>query len=157
MWSAIRWLVLRIAAIRWLFKLGWLGMLIPIAMLLKVIGLPLLGVLSILAIPLLILLVLFGLPLFLVLMLGGLFMGVVGMVLTIGIAAIKIGLFVVLPIWLVWKLLSAIFGRLSRRGKGDSGGTTSAKDVPPPDTSTSSSSPADGAPPIDPIGGTNPT
>jgi hypothetical protein len=165
MWSAIRWLVLRLAAIRWLFKLGWLGMLIPIAMLLKVIGLPLLGVLSILAIPLLILLFLFGLPIFLVLAAGGLFMGLLGVVLTIGVAALKIGVFVVLPIWLVWKLVSAIFCRLSRRGKGgdSSGGTdtttgtTSATDVPPPDTTSSSTTtPADGAPPIDPIDGVNP-
>ena len=46
MWSAIRWLVLRLAAIRWLFKLGGLAFLIPIVMLLKAIGLPLLAVLS---------------------------------------------------------------------------------------------------------------
>ena len=30
MWSAIRWLVLRIAAIRWLFKLGGLAFLLPL-------------------------------------------------------------------------------------------------------------------------------
>ena len=71
MWSAIRWMVLRLAAIRWLFKLGWLGMLVPIVLLLKTIGLPLLGILSVVAIPLLILLFLFGLPIILVLVFGG--------------------------------------------------------------------------------------
>src|SRR5215475_5530964 len=75
MWSVIRWLVLRIAAIRWLFKLGWLGALIPIALLLKSIGLPLLGILIIVGLPLLVLLFLFGLPIFLVLAVGGLFVG----------------------------------------------------------------------------------
>ena len=70
-----------------------------------------------LALPILVLLFLFGLPIFLVLLFGGLFIGMLGMVLTIGVAAIKIGLFVVLPVWLVWKLFTKVF----RRG-GDSRG-----------------------------------
>ena len=104
MWSAIRWLVLRIAAIRWLFKLGGLAFLLPLALLLKTIGLPLLAVLGVLAIPVLIILFLFGLPIFLVLIAGSMLMGLIGVVLTIGIAALKFGLFIVLPIWLLWKL-----------------------------------------------------
>src|SRR6478672_2186788 len=110
MWSAIRWLVLRIAAIRWLFKLGGLAFLLPIALLLKTIGLPLLGILSILALPVLILLFLFGLPVFLVFIFGSMLMGLIGMVLTIGLAAVKIGLFVVLPLWLMWTVASKISG-----------------------------------------------
>ena len=43
----------------------------------------------------------------------------VSVVLTMGLAAIKIGLFVVLPIWLIWKLFSKLF----RRGGGTNGGT----------------------------------
>jgi hypothetical protein len=126
MWSAIRWLVLRLVAARWLFKLSGLALLIPIAMLLKTIGLPLLGVLSVLALPVLILLFVFGLPIFLVLVVGGLFMGLVGIVLTIGLAAIKIGLFIVLPVWLVW----ALFSKLFRRGGGTNGAPTKS-DSPP--------------------------
>ena len=122
MWAAIRWLVLRIVAARWLFKLGGLAFLLPLAMLLKTIGLPLLGVLAILALPILVLLFLFGLPIFLVFVAGGLFMGMIGVVLTIGLAAIKIGLFVVLPIWLIWMLFSKLF----RRGGGTNGGTNGA-------------------------------
>ena len=129
MWSAIRWLVLRIVAARWLFKLGGLAFLLPLAMLLKTIGLPLLGVLAILALPILVLLFLFGLPIFLVFVAGGLFMGMIGMVLTMGLAAIKIGLFVVLPIWLIWKLFSKLF----RRGGGTNGGTNGTTST---DTST---------------------
>ena len=145
MWSAIRWLVLQLAAIRWLFKLGGLAFLIPIVMLLKAIGLPLLGVLSIIAIPLLILLFLFGLPIFLVLLAGGAIMGILSLVITIGVAAIKIGIFVVLPIWLTWTLLSWIF----RRGKngGSSSDSTSSPPSPPSPPPPPQGDPLDG---IDP-------
>ena len=111
MWSMLSRLLLRVAALRWLFKLGGLGLLIPIAFVLKMVGLPLLMVLGVLAMPVLILLFIFGLPIFLVLIVGGMLMGLLGFVLTIGVAALKIGLFVVLPIWLVWALVSKIFGR----------------------------------------------
>ena|SRR5690349_21269222 len=127
MWSAIRWLVLRLAAIRWLFKLGGLAFLIPIVMLLKAIGLPLLAVLSIIAIPLLILLFLFGFPIFLVFLAGGAIMGILSLVVTIGVAALKIGIFVVLPIWLTFKLFSWIF----RRGK-NGGSSSDSTSSPPP-------------------------
>jgi hypothetical protein len=142
MWSAIRWLVLRLVAARWLFKLSGLALLIPIAMLLKTIGLPLLGVLSILAFPILILLFLFGLPIFLVLVVGGLFMGMLGMVLTLGLAAIKIGLFIVLPAWLVWTLFSKVF----RRGGGKNGGSGKGDSSSGPSTSA----------PADPLDGVDP-
>jgi hypothetical protein len=141
MWAAIQWLVVRIAAIRWFMKMGWLGLLIPIVLFLKTLGLPVLAVLSIVAIPILILLLLFGLPIFLVFIFGSLFVGFLGFVFTIGIAAVKIGLFVVLPIWLLWKLASAIFGR--RRNGDDTG---PASDIPPDSTGGTSSGPtADGS------------
>lgn len=135
MWSAIRWIVLRLAAIRWLFKLGWLGMLVPIVLLLKTIGLPLLGILSIVAIPLLILLFLFGLPIILVLVFGGLVMGFLGFVLTIGLAAVKIGLFVVLPIWLMVVVGRKLFCWMFKRGDGGNGNGS------PPSEPTQPSSP----------------
>jgi len=140
MWSAIRWLVLRLVAARWLFKLSGLALLVPIALLLKTIGLPLLGVLAILAFPILILLFVFGLPIFLVLLVGGLFMGMLGMVLTIGVAAIKIGLFIVLPAWLVWTLFSKLFCR-----GGGKNGDTSKPDTPPGPSTSAPSEPVDGA------------
>jgi hypothetical protein len=154
MWSAIRWLVLRIAAIRWLFKLGGLAFLLPIAFLLKTIGLPLLGILSILALPILILLFLFGLPIFLVLVFGSMLMGLIGTVLTIGVAAIKIGLFVVLPIWVAWKVSGKLWRWMSKKGGGDSGptGTTGtstppAGDSSPPPATGPISDPTDGMDP----------
>lgn len=142
MWAAIRWLALRLVAARWLFKLSGLALLVPIALLLKTIGLPLLGVLSILAFPILMLLFLFGLPIFLVLVVGGLFIGMLSVVLTMGIAAIKIGLFIVLPVWLIWKLFSKLF----RHGGGKNGGSTK------PDTSTGPTTSS----PTDPIDGVDP-
>jgi hypothetical protein len=114
MWSAIRWLLLRIAAIRWVFKLGWLGLLIPIAFVLKSIGLPLLIILCILALPILLMMFVFGLPIFLVVMAGGAFMGLVSVVLSLSFAVLKIALMVVLPIWLVF----AIAPRIRRRALG---------------------------------------
>lgn len=112
MWSMLRWIVVRLAALNWLSKtFGGLALFLPIALLLKAVGLPLLGILSVIALPVLFLLFLFGLPIFLVLLFGGMLMGIVGFVLTIGIAAIKIGIFVVLPIVLVAKLLGWMFGR----------------------------------------------
>ena len=148
MWSAIRWLVLRIAAIRWLFKLGGLAFLLPLALLLKTIGLPLLIVLAVLAIPILIILFLFGLPIFLVFIFGSMLMGLIGVVLTVGIAALKFGLFVVLPIWLIWKLGGKMWGWMFKGGKGDPPSTS----TPPSDAS---SSPTTG-PINDPIDGIDP-
>jgi hypothetical protein len=152
MWSAIRWLVLRIAAIRWLFKLGGLAFLLPLALLLKTIGLPLLGILSVLALPVLILLFLFGLPIFLVFIFGGLLMGLIGMVVTIGVAALKIGLFVVLPIWLFWKIGTSAWGwAFKRKGDGDSGSSDSSS----PPSSGTTGGPSTG-PINDPIDGIDP-
>src|SRR4051812_32773861 len=154
MWSAIRWLVLRIAAIRWLFKLGGLAFLLPIALLLKTIGLPLLGILSVLALPILILLFLFGLPVFLVFIFGSMLMGIIGMVLTLGVAAIKIGLFVVLPLWLAWKLAATLSRWIFKRDGVDDSKPNGS--TPPSSDTTSSSGPATGpatGPVSDPIDG----
>lgn len=136
MWAAIRWLVLRLAAVRWLFKLSGLALLLPLAFLLKVIGLPLLAVLSVVGLPILFLLFVFGLPIFMVLLVGGLLMGLVGVVLTIGIAAVKIGLFVVLPIWLVWMVARKVYHWIFGGGNGGtrSGGEPAAP-TPPPEPS----------------------
>lgn len=136
MLSFISRLVLRIAAVRWVFKLGGLGLLIPIALVLKTIGFPILMVLMVLALPVLALLFLFGLPIFLVLAFGGMLMGLIGMVLTIGIAAIKFAIFVVIPIWLVWKLVCWIFRKRPNGGDdraGPTGSEPDPSDVSPPD------------------------
>jgi hypothetical protein len=119
MFATITALVVRLAAIRWAFKtLFGLGVLVPAALLLKVIGLPILAVLGVLAMPVLFVLFLFGLPVFLVLIVGGMLLAGVSLLLTFGLAAIKFLLFVVLPIWLVWKLAGFLW-RLVRPAKAE--------------------------------------
>lgn len=130
MWAAIRWLVLRLAAVRWLFKLSGLALLLPLALLLKTIGLPLLAVLSIVGLPILFILLIFGLPIFMVLVVGGLLMGALGAVLTIGLAAVKIGLFVVLPLWLMWMVGTKLYRWFF--GGGSGGKSNGAEPAPPP-------------------------
>jgi hypothetical protein len=124
-------LVLKLAAVRWLFKLGGLGLLVPIALMLKAIGLPLLIVLMIVGFPVLLLLFLFGLPIFAVFALGGLLVSFLGFALSVGLAAIKLLLFVVLPAVVLWKITRAVWCRMSRRGgDGDAHGSPEAPDVP---------------------------
>jgi hypothetical protein len=149
MWAMISKLLLRLAALRWFLKLGGLGLLVPIAFLLKVVGLPILAILSVLALPILLILFVFGLPIFLVLIAGTMLMGFLGMVLSIGVAAVKIGLFVVLPIWLVWKLACWLF----RRGGGGTTEKPSSTDVPPVDPTMQPSSESRANPTGDPLSG----
>jgi hypothetical protein len=122
MWSLLKWLVMRLAIVRWIFKV--LGMLafLPIAFLLKAIGIPLLIVLAVLSLPVLLLLFIFGLPVFLVLLVGGLAMAVLFAALAFGTLALKFAIFVVLPVWLLWKLATWMF-----RGRD---GVAARRDVP---------------------------
>jgi len=69
----------------------------------------------VLALPVLLLLFLFGLPIFLVMLVGGLAMGVLFAALAFGMLALKVAVFVVLPIWLMWKLASWMFRGRARR------------------------------------------
>jgi len=115
MWSLLKWLAMKIAIVRWIFKILGLFAFLPIAFLLKAIGIPLLIVLAVLALPVFFLLFLFGLPIFLVLLAGGLAMGVLFAALAFGVFALKIAIFVVLPIWIAFKLAAWIFGRRVRK------------------------------------------
>jgi hypothetical protein len=109
MWAILKWLATRLAIVRWIFKiLGFLSFL-PIAFLLKTIGLPILIVLAILALPIFLLLFLFGLPIFLVFAVGALAMGVLFAALAFGLFALKFAIFVVLPVWLLWRLAAWMF------------------------------------------------
>jgi hypothetical protein len=116
---------MRLAIVRWLFKILGLGVFLPLAILLKVIGLPVLIVLAVLSLPIFFLLFLFGLPLFLVLAAGGVVLGLLFAVLSLGLLALKFAIFVVLPIWLMWRLASWLF-----RGKRG----VSTPEAPRPDT-----------------------
>lgn len=114
MWSFLKWLVTRLGIVRWLFKILGLGVFLPLAFVLKAIGLPVLIVLAVLALPILFLLFLFGLPIFLVFAFGALVLGILFATLAFGLLALKFAVFVVLPIWLLWKAASWLFS--GRRG-----------------------------------------
>jgi hypothetical protein len=113
MWSILKAILIRLGILRGLFAvLGSLAVLLPIAIaLIKLVGLPLLIVMLVLGLPLLFVLALFGFPFIAVLAIGGIVMGTVFAAITIGIMALKFVLFVVLPIWLVWKVGKWAFGR----------------------------------------------
>ena len=115
MWSLLKWLAMKLAIVRWIVKILGLLAFLPIAFLLKAVGLPLLIVLAVLALPVLLLLFLFGLPIFLVMLVVGLAMGVLFAALAFGMLALKVAVFVVLPIWLMWKLASWMFRGRARR------------------------------------------
>jgi hypothetical protein len=112
MLASIANLVVRLAAIRWAFKsLIGMGVLVPIAFVLKFVGLPILAVLGVLALPVLFVLFILGLPIFMVLLVGGLLLGGLFFLMTVGLFAVKILLFVVLPVWLVWIVVGWIWRR----------------------------------------------
>jgi hypothetical protein len=76
-------------------------LLVPLAGVLKFIGLPILLVLGVLGAPLFLLLGAIGLPMMFVLGIGGVLVVVMGLFLTLGIMAIKIALPIFLVIWFV--------------------------------------------------------
>ena len=124
MWTLIKGLLLKVAMLKWLLKsLGSLGILVPIAFVLKMVGLPVLMVLAVLALPILIMLALFGMPFILVFLLGGALMAILSAVLTFGIMALKIIVPIVLLVW----VLRWVMGW--NGSKPDDGSTT-----PPPAT-----------------------
>jgi hypothetical protein len=138
MWLLLKGLALRFVVGRTVGGMfaALLVLLVPLAGILKVIGLPLLLVLGVLGAPVFLLLGIIGLPILFVLAFGGILLMLVGVLLTVGLFAIKILLPIVLIVWFVrW-----IFGRT----KGSSDTTEGASPVegpPPPDE------------PIGPVGG----
>jgi hypothetical protein len=111
MWSLIKLILIRIAAIRFIYRLLAGILLAPIAFILKLIGWPVFLILGALAVPVMFVLFILGLPIFMVLILGGGILALMAMTLTIGAIALKVALFVVLPVWLVWKLARKLRGQ----------------------------------------------
>jgi hypothetical protein len=133
MWLLLKGLALRFVVGRTVGGLlaTLLLVLVPLAGVLKVVGLPILMVLGVLGAPLFLLLGLIGLPILFVVAFGGLLLTFLGVVLTVGLLAIKILLPIVLIVWFVrW-----IFGR--KKGQ--------ISDVPPP--------PVPPEEPLGPVGG----
>jgi hypothetical protein len=124
MWTVLKAVALRLAVGRTLG--GMLTtlflLLVPLAGVLKVIGLPILIVLGVVGAPIFLLLAAIGLPALIVVGFGGMLMLLVGGLLALGILAIKIALPIILIVWLV------------RWWRGPSSPKT--PDVPPPDVSS---------------------
>jgi hypothetical protein len=113
MWSLISSLLAKYALLKLLLKtLGSLGLLLPLAFILKVIGLPVLIVLAILALPIFIILAIVGLPIMFVVIAG--FVLLVGFffLLSMGMLVLKIAIPIILLYWL--------FKWLFKNGRKDS-------------------------------------
>jgi hypothetical protein len=123
------WLLLKGIALRFAIGRTVGGMLttlfvvlLPVAGVLKFIGLPLLIVLGVLGAPVFLLLAALGLPILFVLGIGGVLLLALGVLLTLGLIAIKILLPIVLIVWAVrW---------LMRRGKAGPVGPISTAEPP---------------------------
>ena len=113
------WLLLKGLALRFVVGRTVGGMLatlllvlVPLGGVLKVIGLPLLMVLGVIGAPVFLLLGVIGLPILFVLGFGAILLLLMGVLLTVGLFAIKILLPIVLIVWFVrW-----IFGRTKGPG-----------------------------------------
>ena len=103
MWMLLKGLALRFAVGRTIGGLfaTLLLVLVPIAGVLKVIGLPLLIVLGVIGAPLFLLLAAIGLPVLLALAIGAVLLACLGGLLALGVLAIKIVLPIVLVVWVV--------------------------------------------------------
>lgn len=102
MWTLLKALLTKWALFRILLKsLGSLAWLLPLAFLLKAIGLPILMLLAVLALPLLVILFVLGLPIILVVVIGGFLLSVTMWIVSIGLFALKIAIPIILVYWII--------------------------------------------------------
>ncbi len=114
MWTMLKALVVQAALAKVMLRgVGSLGVFLPAAFLLKLVGFKTLAVLGLLSVPMLLMLLVFGLPIFLVLAFGGVLLAVIGIVLSLGILSLPILVPILLVAWLVRSLL--------RRGRPTTG------------------------------------
>jgi hypothetical protein len=102
MWNLITSLLAKYALFKLLLKtLGSLGWLIPVAFILKFVGLPILAVLAVVALPVFIVLAIVGLPIMFVIVAGIMLLVGFFALLSIGILALKIAIPILLVYWLI--------------------------------------------------------
>jgi hypothetical protein len=102
MWSLITSLLAKVALLKLLLKtLGSLGWLLPIAFVLKLVGLPVLIVLAILAAPIFIILAIIGLPIMFVIIAGVLLLVGFFFILSMGLLVLKIAIPILIVYWLI--------------------------------------------------------
>lgn len=123
--ALLKWILARVALFKLLLKsFGALAWLLPIALLLKALGWPVLLVLGVLAIPLVIVLAVVGLPLLLVAVAAGVMLMIAFWVVSTGILLIKIAVPILLVLWVVRWL------RGSKKGRGGAAPKPSSGDMP---------------------------
>ena len=112
MWSIIKAILLKFGALRGLLAvLGSLAAVLPIALaIIKFFGWPLMVVMAVVGLPLLLVLAIVGLPFIAVFTIGGVVLATVAAVVMFGLVALKVFLFVVLPVWLAWRVAKWAFG-----------------------------------------------
>ena len=102
MWAFLKAILVKWALIKSLLKiLGSLGWLLPLAFILKAVGLPILILLAVLAIPLFIVLAVIGLPLILVVVVGGALLTFTMWIVSMGLLALKVALPIILVVWII--------------------------------------------------------
>jgi hypothetical protein len=102
MWALLKSLVAKWAFFKVLLKaLGSLAWLIPVAFVLKAVGIPALMLLLILGAPILIVLAVVGLPVLFVLIIGGFLISALFAILAIGVTALKFALPIIFVVWIV--------------------------------------------------------
>lgn len=102
MWALIKSLLLKWSLFKLLLKsLGSLAWLIPVAFVLKAIGLPILIILGVLALPLILILIVLGLPLLLIVFVGGGLLTFTFWIVSLGLMALKIALPIILVFWVI--------------------------------------------------------
>lgn len=102
MWALIKSLLTQWALLKVLLKtLGSLAWLIPVAFILKTIGLPMLLLLLLLALPIFIVLALIGLPFILVIVVGVMLVAGLFLLLKVGFIALMIALPIMIVYWVV--------------------------------------------------------
>jgi hypothetical protein len=102
MWSLITSLLAKVALLKLLLKtLGSLGWLLPIAFVLKLVGLPVLIVLAILAAPIFIILAIIGLPIMFVIIAGVLLLVGFFFILSMGLLVLRIAIPILIVYWVI--------------------------------------------------------
>ncbi len=102
MWALLKSLLAQWAIVKLVLKaFGSLGWLLPLALVLKALGLPLLLLLAALALPVVVVLAVLGLPVLLIVLVGGALVTLTMWIVGIGVVALKVAIPLVLLYWTV--------------------------------------------------------
>ncbi len=102
MWLLLKSLLAKWAIVKLVLKaFGSLGWLLPIAFVLKALGLPFLLLLAAVALPVILVLALIGLPLLLIVVVGGVLVTFTMWIVGLGVVALKVAIPILLLYWAV--------------------------------------------------------